>query len=51
MRFAEELIEGARREGRKFLQYNYDDPSIEGDEDTGSPKYGLCGEHPGVRYR
>ena len=42
VRFAEELIEGARREGRKFLQYNYDDPSIEGDEDTGSPKYGYA---------
>ena len=40
--FAEELIEGARREGRKFLQYNYDDPSIEGDEDTGSPKLGYA---------
>ena len=40
--FAEELIGGARREGRKFLQYNYDDPSIEGDEDTGSPKLGYA---------
>ncbi len=40
--FAEELIGGARREGRKFLQYYYDDPSIEGDEDTGSPKLGYA---------
>ena len=40
MRFAEELIGGARREGRKFVQYYYDDPTIEGDEDTGSPKLG-----------
>ena len=40
--FAEELIGGARREGRKFLQYNYDDPTIEGDEDTGSPKLGYA---------
>ncbi len=42
VRFAEELIEGARREGRKFLQYYYDDPTIEGDEDTGSPKLGYA---------
>ena len=40
--FAEELIGGARREGRKFLRYNYDDPTIEGDEDTGSPKLGYA---------
>ena len=42
VRFAEELIGGARREGRKFLQYYYDDPTIEGDEDTGSPKLGYA---------
>ena len=42
VRFAEELIEGARREGRKFVQYYYDDPTIEGDEDTGSPKLGYA---------
>ena len=42
VRFAEELIGGARREGRKFLRYNYDDPTIEGDEDTGSPKFGYA---------
>ena len=40
VRFAEELVEGARREGRKFLRYHYDDPTIVGDEDTGSPKLG-----------
>ncbi|MDE0072111.1 MAG: cache domain-containing protein [Caldilineaceae bacterium] len=40
--FAEELIGGARREGRKFLRYHYDDPAIEGDEDTGSPKLGYA---------
>ena len=40
--FAEELIGGARREGSRFLQYNYDDPTIEGDEDTGSPKLGYA---------
>ena len=42
VRFAEELIQGARREGRKFLEYYYDDPTIEGDEDTGSPKLGYA---------
>ena len=42
MRFAEELIGGARREGRKFLRYYYDDPTIEGDEDSGSPKLGYA---------
>ena len=40
--FAEELIGGARREGRKFLQYFYDDPTVQGDEDTGSPKLGYA---------
>ena len=40
VRFVEELIEGARREGQKFLEYYYDDPAVEGDEDTGSPKLG-----------
>ena len=42
LRFAEELIEGARREGQKFVEYYYDDPTIEGDEDTGSPKLGYA---------
>jgi len=42
VKFAEELIGGARREGQKFLEYNYDDPTIEGDEDTGSPKLGYA---------
>ncbi len=42
VRFAEELIGGARREGRKFLQYHYDNPAIEGDEETGSPKLGYA---------
>ena len=40
VRIAEELVGGARREGRKFLRYHYDDPTIVGDEDTGSPKLG-----------
>ena len=42
MRFAEELIEGARNEGRKFVRYCYDDPEVEGGEDTGSPKLGYA---------
>ena len=40
--FAQELIGGARREGRRFLEYYYDDPTIVGDEDTGSPKFGYA---------
>ena len=46
VRFAEELIEGARREGRKFVRYYYDDPTVEGDEDTGSPKLGYAVSFP-----
>ena len=46
VRFAEELIGGARREGRKFLRYHYDDPTVEGDEDTGSPKLGYTVSFP-----
>ena len=42
VRFVEEMILGARREGRKFLEYYYDDPTVEGDEDTGSPKLGYA---------
>ena len=42
IKIAEELIGGARREGRKFLRYHYDNPAIEGDEDTGSPKLGYA---------
>ncbi len=42
VRFAEELIGGARREGRKFLRYHYDNPAIQGDEETGSPKLGYA---------
>ncbi len=42
VKIAEELIGGARREGRKFLRYHYDNPAVEGDEDTGSPKLGYA---------
>ena len=43
---AQELIGGARREGRKFLRYHYDNPAIEGDEETGSPKFGYAVSFP-----
>ena len=46
VRFAEELIGGARREGRKFLRYHYDNPAVEGDEETGSPKLGYAVSFP-----
>lgn len=42
VRFAEELIGGARRDGKSFLHYHYDNPAIEGDEEHGSPKYGYA---------
>ena len=42
IKIAEELIGGARREGRKFLRYHYDNPAIKGDEETGSPKFGYA---------
>ena len=42
IKIAEELIGGARRDGHSFLRYHYDDPTIEGDEDTGSPKFGYA---------
>ena len=42
VKIAEELIGGARREGRKFLRYHYDNPAIKGDEDAGSPKLGYA---------
>ena len=42
VKIAEELIGGARREGHKFLRYHYDNPAIEGDEETGSPKFGYA---------
>ena len=42
VKIAEELIGGARREGRKFLRYHYDNPAIKGDEETGSSKLGYA---------
>ena len=40
--FPKLLIEGALRDGRKFLRYYYDNPEIQGDEETGSPKFGYA---------
>jgi len=40
--FAELLIGVARREGKSFLRYHYDNPAVEGDEETGSPKLGYA---------
>ena len=42
VKIAEELIGGARRDGHSFLRYHYDNPAIEGDEETGSPKFGYA---------
>ncbi len=47
VKIAQELIGGARREGRKFLRYHYDNPAIQGDEETGSPKFGYAVSFPG----
>ena len=37
VKYLRELIKVAK-EGGGFTQYNFDDPAVEGDEDTGSPK-------------
>ena len=46
IQIAQELIVGARREGKRFLRYHYDNPAIEGDEETGSPKFGYAVSFP-----
>lgn len=47
VRFVHEMITGAReQEEGKFLEYNFDDPTIEGDEETGSPKIGYAKGFP-----
>ena len=45
-KIAEELIGGARREGRKFPRFHYDNPANQGDEETGSPKLGYAVSFP-----
>ena len=37
VKYLRELIKAAK-EGGGFVQYNFDDPAVTGDEDTGSPK-------------
>ena len=46
IQIAQELIVGARRDGKKFLRYHYDNPAIQGDEETGSPKLGYAVSFP-----
>ena len=41
VKYLRNLIEVAK-EGGGFTQYNFDDPAVEGDEDTGSPKIGYA---------
>ncbi len=40
--FVRLLVGGALSKGRTFVRYHYDDPEVEGDEDTGSPKFGYA---------
>ncbi|MDE0100350.1 MAG: hypothetical protein OXM87_12215 [Truepera sp.] len=46
IRFVYELIKGANA-GGSFVEYYYDDPTVEGDEETGSPKIGYATGFPG----
>ena len=47
VRFVHEMITGAReQEEGKFLVYHFDDPTVEGDEETGSPKIGYAKGFP-----
>ena len=47
VRFVYELIKGAReQEEGTFLRYYFDDPTVEGDEETGSPKIGYAKGFP-----
>ena len=43
VRFVHELVTGARtKEEGQFVRYFFDDPTVEGDEETGSPKLGYA---------
>ena len=43
VRFVYELIRGAReKEEGTFLRHYFDEPTVEGDEETGSPKIGYA---------
>ena len=47
VRFVYEMINGAREnEEGMFLRYNFDDPTVQGDEETGSPKIGYAKGFP-----
>ena len=45
VQFLQELIDGAHR-GGTFLEYHFDNPAIEGDEERGSPKIGYATGFP-----
>ena len=45
VRFMQELIDMAHR-GGGFLEYHFDNPAIDGDEETGSPKIGYATGFP-----
>ena len=45
VQFLQELIDMAHR-GGEFLKYHFDDPAIDGDEETGSPKIGYATGFP-----
>ena len=45
VQFLQELIDGAK-EGGIFLEYHFDNPAIEGDEEKGSPKIGYANGFP-----
>ena len=51
VKYLRELIRVAK-EGGGFVQYNFDDPAVEGDEDTGSPKisYAELATYQGQEY-
>ena len=51
VKYLRELIRVAK-EGGGFVQYNFDDPAVVGDEDTGSPKisYAELATYQGQEY-
>ena len=45
IQFLQELIDGAHK-GGSFVEYHFDDPAVEGDEERGSPKIGYATGFP-----
>ena len=45
VRFLQELIDGAHK-GGSFVEYHFDNPAVEGDEERGSPKIGYATGFP-----